>query len=74
MWRNMAAESEQLLGVVMSAALSHEEQYYTLCIARYLDARAEDMRRRQVELERSAAWAMRQQRGGLIIYLQPYIS
>ena len=45
----MAAESEQLLGVMRSAALSYEEQYYALRMARYPDASAEDMRHRQVE-------------------------
>ena len=48
MSRSMAAELEQLLGVVKSAALFHEEQYYTLRMARYAEARAEDMRRRQI--------------------------
>ena len=33
------------------------EQYYALRMARYPQARAEDMRRRQVELERSTAGA-----------------
>ena len=57
--QTMAAESEQLLGVCRSAALTHEEQYYyyALQMAWYPQAREEDMRRRQVELERSTAWA-----------------
>ena len=59
MSRSMAAESEQLLGVVRSAALTREEQFYALGIyARYLQARAEDIRRRQVDLERSTASAI----------------
>ena len=36
MSRTVAAESEQLLGVVRSAALTHEEQYYALRMARYV--------------------------------------
>ena len=55
MSRSMAAQSEQLLGVVKCAALAHEEQYHALRMVRYIDVRAEDMRRRQVELERSTA-------------------
>ena len=55
MSESMAMESEQLLGVVRSAALSHKEKYYALRIARYPDARTEYMRRRQIELERSTA-------------------
>ena len=58
MSRSMAAESEQLLGVCRSAALTYEEQYYALQMVRCPDARAEDMRRCQVELERSTAWAI----------------
>ena len=58
MSRSIAAESEQLLGVCRSAALTHEEQYNALRTARYPQAREEDMRRRQVELERSTAWAI----------------
>ena len=58
MSRTVAAESEQLLGVCRSAALTHEEQYYALRMARYPQAREEDMRRRQVELERSTAWVI----------------
>ena len=38
--------------------LTHVEQYYALQMARYSEARAEDMRRRQVELDRSTAWAI----------------
>ena len=34
MSRSMTAESEQLLEVFKSAALTHEEQYYALRIAR----------------------------------------
>ena len=56
--RSIVAESEQLLGLVRRAALSHEEQYYTLRKARYSEARAEDMRRRQVVLEHSTSWAL----------------
>ena len=36
MSRGMAAESEQLLGVVRSAVLSHKVQYYALHMARYV--------------------------------------
>ena len=70
MSRSMASESAQLHWVVRSAALSHKEQYYALRMARYPGARAEDMRRRQIVLERSKAWELqgtRQQRGGLLI-------
>ena len=55
---SMAAESEQLRGVVRSAAMSHEEQYYALRMARYPDASAENMRCRQIEQEHSTAWAL----------------
>ena len=55
MSRRMAAESEQLLGVVRSVALTHKEKYYRLRLAKYPDARAEDMTHRQVEPERSTA-------------------
>ena len=48
MYRSTAAESEQLLGLVTRAALPHKEQFYTLWNARYLEVRAEDIRRRQV--------------------------
>ena len=58
MSRTMAAKSEQLLGVVRSAALIHEKQYYALQMARNPQARAEDMMRHQVELERSTARAI----------------
>ena len=44
--------------VVRRAALSHEEQHYAQRMARYPEARAEDMRRRQIELDRSTAWAL----------------
>ena len=44
--------------MVRSSALSHEEQYYALQMTRYHDARAEDMRRRLIALERSRAWAI----------------
>ena len=37
--RSVTAESEQLLGVVRMAALSHEEQYNTLRKARYQEVR-----------------------------------
>ena len=56
--RGIATESEQLFGVVRRAALSHEEQYYGLRMVRYPEARAEDMRRRQIELELSTAWVL----------------
>ena len=46
MSRSMTAESEHLLRVVRSAALSHEEQYYALRMTRYSDATAKDVRRR----------------------------
>ena len=38
--------------------LSHEERYNSLRKARYPEARAEDIQRRQVELEHSTAWAL----------------
>ena len=53
MSRSMAAESEQLLGVVRSEAL-----YYAQQMARYPDAKTEDMGRHQVKLERATAWAI----------------
>ena len=37
---------------------SHEGLYDVLWKARYQEARAEDMRRRQAELEHSAAWTL----------------
>ena len=43
MSRSIAAESEQLLGVVRRAALSY--YCYALCMSRYPEARGEDMRR-----------------------------
>ena len=57
MLRTMTAESDQLLGMCRSAVLAHEEQYYALRMARYPQARAED-KGRQLELERSTAWAI----------------
>ena len=50
---SMTAESEQQLEVMRCAALSYEEKYYALRMARYPDARAEDIR-----LELSTAWAI----------------
>ena len=58
MSRSAAEESEQLLGLCRSVTLTHEEQYYALRMARYPQAREEDMRRRQMELDRSTAWAI----------------
>ena len=49
--RGMTEESEQLLGMVRRAAGSHEEQLYMLRQARYPEARAEGIRRREAELE-----------------------
>ena len=60
MSRSIATESEQLLGVVRIAALSHEEKYNVLRKARYSDAQAEDMRCRQAELVHSTAFALAQ--------------
>ena len=56
MSRTIAAESEQILGVCRGAALTHEEQCCALRMARYPQAREEDMWRRQVELDRMTAW------------------
>ena len=55
---SIAAESEQLLGVIRRAALTQEEQYFSLHMTRYPEARAEDRRRRQIVLERSTARAL----------------
>ena len=51
-------EGEGLLGVVRMAAINHEARYYMLRKARYPASRDEDMRRREVELARSTAWAL----------------
>ena len=40
------------------AAVNHEARYYMLRKARYPASRAEDMRRREVELARSTAWVL----------------
>ena len=58
MSRSIPAESGQLLGVARRAALSYEEKCYTLRKARYPEVRAEDMRRRQAEVEHSTAWTL----------------
>ena len=43
----------------MSRSIAAEsEQHYILWKVRYPDARAEDMRRRQAEVEHSTAWAL----------------
>ena len=57
MSRRLAVESEQLLGVVRMAAVNYEARYYMLRKARY-PSRVEDMRRRELELARSTAWAL----------------
>ena len=44
MSRIIAVESEHLLSLVRRAGLSHKEQYYSLRKARYLEARAENMK------------------------------
>ena len=58
MSRSLAVESEQLLGVIMMAAVHHEARYYMLRKPRYPASRTDDMRRREVELARSTAWAL----------------
>ena len=50
---NIAMEGEGLLGVIRMAAVNHEARYYMLRKARYPASRAEDMRRREVEVARS---------------------
>ena len=55
MSRSMAMASEQQLRVVRRASLSHEDQYNALRMARYPEARTEDIRRQQIELKRSTA-------------------
>ena len=57
-YRNLALESEQLLSVVRMAAVNNEARYYMLRKARYPENRAEDMRRRDIEVARSTAWAL----------------
>ena len=57
--RSLAVEFEQqLLSVVRMAAVNHKARYYMLRKARYPASRAEDMRRREVKVERSTAWAL----------------
>ena len=58
MSRSQAVESKQLLGVIRMAAVIYEACYYMLRKARYPASRAEDMRRREVELAHSTAWAL----------------
>ena len=75
MSRIIATESEQLLGMVRRTALSHEEQYYTLREARYSEARVEDMRRRQAELEHSTTWPLARNEAAIRLPLDlPYCS
>ena len=58
MSRSLTVESEQLLGVVRMSAVNHEARYYMLLKARYPASRAEDVRRRELELARSTSWAL----------------
>ena len=51
-------EDEGLLKVVRMAAVNHEARYYILRKARYPENRAEDMRRRYLEVARSTSWAL----------------
>ena len=50
--------SERLFGVIRMAAVKYEACYYRLRKARCPAIRVEDMRRREVELARSTAWAL----------------
>ena len=58
MSRSLAVESEQLLDVVRVAAVNHVARYYMVRKAKYPASQAEDMRRRELGLERSTAWAL----------------
>ena len=49
-FRNIAMEGEGLLGVIRMAAINHEARYYMLRKARHPASRAEDMRRRELEV------------------------
>ena len=67
MSRNIAMEGEGLLGVIRMAAVNHEARYYMLRKARYPASRAEDMRRRNVEVvSRSTAWALARNEGATL--------
>ena len=64
--RNIAMEGEGLLGVIRMAAVNHKARYYMLRKARYPASRAEDMRRRKVEVVRSTAWALARNEGATL--------
>ena len=64
--RNIAMEGEGLFGVIRMTAVNHEARYYMLRKARYPANRAEDMRRREVEVARSTAWALARNEGAHI--------
>ena len=66
LYRNIAMEGEGLLGVIRMAAVNHEARYYMLRKARYPAIRAEDMRRREVEVARSTAWALARNKGATL--------
>ena len=46
------------IGVMRMAAVNNEARYYMLREVRYPASRAEDMRRREVQLAHSTAWAL----------------
>ena len=59
MARSIAAESEQLFDLVRRATLSQDEQCYILQRkARYPEARAQDIRYCQADLQHSTAWVL----------------
>ena len=66
MSRNIAIEGEGLLRVIRMAAIYHEARYYMLRKARYPASRAEDMRRRELEVARSTAWALARNEGATL--------
>ena len=66
MSRNIAMAGEGLLGVIRMAAVNHEARYYMLRKARYPASRAEDMRRREIEVARSTAWALARNEGATL--------
>ena len=55
-----------LPGVISMAAVNHEARYYMLRKARYSASRAEDMRRREIEVARSTAWAVARNEGATL--------
>ena len=66
MSRNIAMEGEGLLGVIGMAAVNHEARYYMLRKARYPASPAEDMRRREIEVAMSTAWALARNEGATL--------